>query len=69
MNFLTFGGRLASLIGQNVQVATSVDTVVGTLMGSDDTFIRVVTNGVGGYGNERMVTLLTSSVAYVRTTT
>lgn len=69
MRLQTFGGRAAALIGQSVQVATSVDTIVGTLMWSDDTFIRVATNGVGGYGNERMVTILTSSVAYIRTTT
>ncbi|MBQ4900637.1 hypothetical protein KB559_17520 [Paenibacillus sp. Marseille-P2973] len=62
----SFARRVAALVGQNVQVATAVDTITGTLVFSDDTFIRLNTSGIGGYGNPRAVSVLTSAVAYVR---
>lgn len=66
MSHQTFGGILAALVGKNIQVSTSQDTVSGILMGADETFIRVNTNGGGDNGTERTVTLLASAVAYIR---
>ncbi|GIP55042.1 hypothetical protein [Paenibacillus vini] len=62
----TYASRVATLIGQNVQVTTSVDTITGTLVSSDKTFIKVNTGGVDGSEGSKTVSILTSVVAYIR---
>lgn len=64
---MTFAEKAASYVGQNVQVVTTVDTLAGVLLSVDETLLAIRTNGLGGYGEPKDITLLTDSVAYIRT--
>lgn len=64
---MTFAEKAAAYVGQSVQAATAVDTIIGVLLAADETFLTVRTNGLAGYGEPKDVILLTDSVAYIRT--
>lgn len=58
--------KLRPLIGNKVQVATSLETTTGILVSVDDTKITLRTSGVSGYDNGQYAIFQLKSVSYIR---
>jgi hypothetical protein len=63
---MSFAEKLATLVGLNVQVILTVDTIIGQLVSVNDTVTVIRTNVVPGYGPSQDVTVLTNTISYVR---
>jgi len=63
---MSFAEKLASLVGRNVQVILTVDTVIGQLVSVNDTVTVIRTNVIPGYSPAQDVTVLTRMISYVR---
>ncbi|MFC3749130.1 hypothetical protein [Paenibacillus sp. GCM10012306] len=59
---MSFSKKIATYVGESVQVETAVETFAGVLVSADDTFTVINRDGV----KDNPVTILTDAIAYVR---
>lgn len=63
---MRFYDKLQTFIDSEVQVFLPVDTIIGTLLSTDENITRILTNRVPAYGGTAIANVATPTIAYVR---